>query len=365
MIRAKKIDLFKNLTLQGFFRSAGLIAIFLFAVWILISSVSTVASAKGPIVLKLNEMSGTMGTGWPALVSFKEGVERRTNGLVEVKLYPNQGLFKAFQALTGLEKGMGDISVVNPFYTPNEMPLEILETSRPFNYPDMPTAIDASYKYWTSPFMENYMAKTHNLKVLWTVPRGEFHIYTRRELVRTMEDLKGLKIRSAGGMFTKMLHALGATPVAIGIMDVYSAVSRGIVDGVHLTTSCLKEFKLVEHINCLTVGNTGVNVSLFPISLRSFNKLPKEFQDIVVKEGYKTHILYGNAFYRDSLEGVELLKAKAGSQIYTLPPEELARWKKATISVTEEWIKDTEAKGLPAREAIELFDRLLKEATGK
>jgi TRAP-type C4-dicarboxylate transport system substrate-binding protein len=64
--------------------------------------------------------------------------------------------------------------------------------------------------------------------------------------VRTMADLEGKKVRSYGAYIPKMLEALGAIPVNLGMPEMYESLQRGVVDCVYWTRSLTVPFKLHE-----------------------------------------------------------------------------------------------------------------------
>jgi TRAP-type C4-dicarboxylate transport system substrate-binding protein len=69
-------------------------------------------------------------------------------------------------------------------------------------------------------------------KMMFFVCHGPGLIHTKKP-VRTLEELKGMKIRSTG-MSTKIVQAFGATPVAMPMTESYDALSRGLQKGLHV-----------------------------------------------------------------------------------------------------------------------------------
>jgi len=87
---------------------------------------------------------------------------------------------------------------------------------------------------------------------LWT---SEPNIMIMRDkVIRTPADLAGLKIRVAGATAAEVATALGATPVQMPISQVYNAMQTGLIDGVFTGASTLRDFKLDEVADALTLG---------------------------------------------------------------------------------------------------------------
>ena len=51
---------------------------------------------------------------------------------------------------------------------------------------------------------------------------------------------------------------------------------------------------------------------------------------------------------------------EAGVQVYTLSPDEESRWYKIFDTVTEKWIAESEAQGYPAKDAINVMNRVIR-----
>jgi TRAP-type C4-dicarboxylate transport system substrate-binding protein len=318
--------------------------------------------------LKYNEITRTNS---PAYLGgskpFVENVEKRSGGRLKIELFTADALFKSKEVLTALDAGIADFGVVFPAYMPKDLPLALV-TDLPFAYPDMKTAFEVIYKLFQTPVMEDYMAQK-GLKMLYVVPRGSYQIYTTKKWVKSMDDLKGMKIRGAGGMSTKMLKALGASPVSIPMLDAYPSLQRGLLDGVHGAFGASIVVKHDELLKYFTIINSGTVSSANVISLKSFNKLPRDLQQILVEEGKRI-----NSVVRDAQvavgydqpdefpEAYQKMKER-GVQFYTLSPAEREAWKAATASVWDEWLSDVETKGLPGKQVLEEYRRLLKEAT--
>lgn len=87
---------------------------------------------------------------------------------------------------------------------------------------------------------------------LWT---SEPNIFIMKDaVIRTPDDLAGLKVRVAGATAAQVAEALGATPVQMPINQVYNALQTGLIDGVITGASTLSDFKLDEVANSYTLG---------------------------------------------------------------------------------------------------------------
>ncbi len=95
--------------------------------------------------------------------------------------------------------------------------------------------------------------------------------------VKTMEDLKGMKIRTIAGPSVDMLKALGAVPVVMPMPDVYMALQKGTLDGVMADWEPIQGFRFHEVAKYVTT-NTPFSYSLFTLIMNKdkFNSLPRK-----------------------------------------------------------------------------------------
>jgi tripartite ATP-independent transporter DctP family solute receptor len=97
-----------------------------------------------------------------------------------------------------------------------------------------------------------------NLVALCWMDAGARSIYNTKHPIKTVEDLKGLKIRVIGNpIFVDMMNALGGNGIAMGYDQVFSSLQTGVIDGAennppsyvfsnHYTAA--KYFSLTEHL---------------------------------------------------------------------------------------------------------------------
>jgi len=110
-----------------------------------------------------------------------------------------------------------------------------------------------------------------------------FHIYVNKKWgwVKTPWDLHGLKTRTAGSLHLVFVKKLGITPIAMPIGDAYTALERGVVDGLTWPTDIYKYglHEVLDYIICPPY-KTDSNTCFF-MNLDTWNSLPPHLQDIV------------------------------------------------------------------------------------
>ena len=156
---------------------------------------------------------------------FLQEIETRTQGRVKITFYgdgalaPPQGIYDA------LRKGVANMGSVLPAYTPGQFPLLTI----------------AEYAHWwpmgvigsnvvTEACANFRPAELGSVKVLYLVATAPLGLGSLKP-VKTLEDLKGLKVRSTG-VSADLMRALGATPVSMPRSEAYEAMRKGVVDSI-------------------------------------------------------------------------------------------------------------------------------------
>ncbi|HHU76242.1 MAG TPA: TRAP transporter substrate-binding protein, partial [Firmicutes bacterium] len=191
------------------------------------------------------------------------------------------------------------------------------------------------------------------VKILWLFCHDVGQLVSTNKPIKTLEDLKGLRLRSPSATLNPVVEAWGAIPVNLPMSELYEALQKGVVDCTIAPLSSIYDFNLSEVVNYATFGDFYVCTFFMAMNEDTWNSLSPEdqkvFEGIIGKE---MAIKAGEAYDHGGQLGLGELEKK-GVPIYNLPDEELARWKEAIAPIVDEWIADKEAKGLPGREVYE------------
>ena len=264
------------------------------------------------------------------LEEFCRELEKRTNGKVKVDYFAGQSLLKAPAMFDGVVDGVADIGYAHVYYSAGRF--KVMETcGLPIGYPSGWVASQVA-----NDFYENYKPKEFDaVKVLFFNSTPNSAIATAKKPIRKLEDLKGLKIR-APGMPGEIIKALGGTPTPTPMMEVYEAISKGVIDGETSNFETLFAFKFAEVVK-YTTSIPSINFP-YPFYLvmnkNSYKKLPADVKPIfdeLVGEYKERFILMWNAIdFVGKQFGI-----KKGVEIIELPESEMARWKAAVQPVID------------------------------
>ena len=170
-------------------------------------------------------------------------------------------------------------------------------------------------------------------------------IQTIKKPVKTLEDLKGLKLRGTGRL-GDIVKALGGTPIPIETPDLYDSLKRSVIEGALLPLETLKGFKTGEIIKYVTASwKIGSAYCFFVIMNKDkWNSLPPDVQKTITDFSNEFIERWAVEWNNIDIEGKDFFQ-KEGGQIINLPDAESARWVKASQPVVEDFRKDLISKG--------------------
>jgi len=181
--------------------------------------------------------------------------------------------------------------------------------------------------------------------------------------IRTLEDLKGLKIRSGGGTSNLIWERLGATPVSIPSPEVYSSFQRGIVDAIAWNDSAFYTYELYEIGRYLTVLNINTVGCANCMNRKFFDRLPPDLKRNFYESLRIGEQMYAASYDNNSACGRNVMIAD-GVKLIMLSPEEQKRWREKLEPLWDEFIKTNEAKGLPAGDMVKDLRALVEKYKG-
>ncbi len=274
-------------------------------------------------------------TGW-----FCDEVKKRTNDRLEIAYYPGGTVLSPVKMYDGVVTGIADMGVSHIQYTRGRFPMmEVFDL--PLGFPSGWVATQVS-----TDFFNKYQPKEwKDVHVLYVNTSGPVILQTISKPVKTLEDLKGLKIRATGRM-TEVIKALGAVPIPLEMPDVYDALRRAVIEGILVDLSTLKYWKFAEVVKYVTsTWRLGTGITFyFVINKNKWDALPPDIQKIFTQVAIETKDKQGALWNAMDIEGVDMFRSKGG-QIIPLAEAEVSRWKKAVEPVVADYKKAMASKG--------------------
>jgi len=292
-------------------------------------------------------------------------VEKATGGRVKFQSLP-----KAPAAAPGtfdaVRDGLVDLPYVTASYTPARHILPLMaELPGAGNTAEI-NSVAFSRIHWKY-FQKYGEYKGVKLLAVWT--HGPGQMFTKKP-VKSLDDFKGQKIRTGGGIAEQVANALGASAFVKPAPESYELLNSGVADGVFFPFESIASFKLDKVIGQATVFPGGLYSSAFGFFMNEdkWNKIPKQDQAIIEKYSYEYAARSnGQSWDRADKVGRDALTA-AGAQIVSATAAMQAKAKKRSGPIIEDWIKKAAEKhpGLDARKVLAEFHAELKKvAAGK
>ncbi len=308
------------------------------------------ASAQAQDVVKLTLADQNSPTGWGpahALYPWVKQVEEASKGRIKIEVFASQTLIKGIDMWKGISSGIADIGWCVQGYWPEQTPL-----SDVMSLPFLPikTAEHGSAILWQLyekfPSIQKEYGPIQPLVLHTTSPN---FLITSKKQVKTLEDMKGLKIRTLGGPPIEMAKALGASPAVLPMPDMYQALDKGVFDGAAVPWEAIHGFRLYEVAKNITMVPFYASYFSLCANRQKIQSLPKDVRDILMaKGGLEGSKFWGKNFFDTAEEGVQERVKAAGITLnrYDVPLAEVERWKKvAGEPLWDEWVKKMEGKG--------------------
>jgi len=211
--------------------------------------------------------------------AFKEEVERRSDGRIEVHLFPNRALGDEKAMLEGMRLGTVDMAVMSSAVNSQVVP-EFALTDLPFLFANEKQARAVLDGPVGAALAEK--VKDKGLMVLSYMEGGFRNLVNNVRPINTPADMAGVKFRVIQSpIYIEMVESLGGNAVPMAWGEVYTAVQQGTIDGLEAPPSVIEQNKFAEVVKYLSMSNHTYSALEFMISKRRFDALPEDLRAIV------------------------------------------------------------------------------------
>ena len=212
------------------------------------TTADTSYSAENPLVLTLAHGLSEAHTVHIAMTQFAEEVNEKTDGRIQVKIFPNGQLGSENENLEQLQAGVIAMTKVSApgLATYNE-------AYNAFGLPYIFNDTEDFYHVMDSQQMQDFFLSTGDdgFVTLTYYTSGARSFYTKDKAIRTPADLKGLKIRTMDSqMAIDMMNCLGGSATVMGYSDIYTGMQQGVIDGAENNVTALRDHGDVTKYYC-------------------------------------------------------------------------------------------------------------------
>jgi len=261
---------------------------------------------------------------------FKKLVEERSNGRVEVKLFPSGSLYKGLDLVQAILRGDAEMSTLtSAYWTALSPKLAVFE---------LPYAFPSRAAFYRAIDDTGFIAGTYDeveakgAKVIAVLPYDHFGFATRTTPLRAPQDMKGLKIRGLGKINSAMLQAFGASPVSLNLVELSPALQQGVIDGLNAPIDIMLAYKWYESVKHLTYAPVYLGFYPWMVNAKWWNGLPEDLRKIIQDTAIEVAQRHRARSEAETTRALEGLKAQ-GVDVHVQTDEERKAWIEASAPV--------------------------------
>ena len=264
----------------------------------------------------------------------KAEIEKRSNGRIEVQLYPAGQLGDMVSTVEQVKRGIIQGVQVGDGWIANHFP-EIQAISIPYIFKDR----DVAWKVLDGPFgkeiMDEYTKKT-GLRLLHLTENGGFRCFSNntRE-IRSAADMKGLKIRvMPNPAHQETVKALGALPVVVDWGELYTALQTKVADGQENAIPTFVVPKLYEVQKYMILDGHFYSINSVIIQDKWYKSLPSELQRAIDQSAFISTVVNRGVCTASEQKNIKFIQEK-GMKVYAPTAKEKETFQVAQKPVVE------------------------------
>ncbi len=336
-------------------------------------SLGCLAAASSVLALSASAQTITMSvvTGSPPGHIISDGgvepwmacVEDALGDGINFNYFPSGQLVALRELQAGLESGVANAVPIPIGYASDRMPLNNVSM-----LPGMGTSAQEVIGSYSRAIREiDALGEEFveaNAVPIWAMGFPPYQIISMGPAMDRIESFQGKVVRSAGGTMTLAIQALGAAPAEVTVADLYVSMERGVVDSTISGLASVKPYNLQEIMQSVsTNGAFGTFTNVFSINRDFWNGLPGDVQQVMADCGLQVE---RSIAARMDAEAVTLAEefAALGIDVFEFEEAAAAEINARLDAVKDDWVGRLEARGLPARDVLEVYQSIMAEQSG-
>ena len=319
--------------------------------------------AQQTVTLKFHTFMAPQSNVWLNMhKAWMSKVEKESGGRIKFEAYPAMQLGGTpVQLYDQARDGVVDIVWTLPGNTAGRFPrVEV------FELPFMMTNAEATSKaYWEyvqtmapDEFKETQLIALH--------VHGPGAIHTVDKPVRSVADLKGLKMRAPTRQVTKLMGALGAIPVGMPLPGIPDALSKGTINGAVIPWEVVPAVKVNEltkfHAEFDPAGGCLYTTTfVMAMNKAKYNSLPPDLKKIIDdNSGIETSGWLGKVQQEGDVPGRKTASDR-NNTIFTVGPVEAQEFRRKSRALEIEWLEDMNKRGYDGRKLLDTARSLIEK----
>lgn len=269
-------------------------------------------------------------------VKFCELLEKKSGGKMKAKMFGGSSLGKDTAVVSSMQGGVIDMGIMNANLL-SGLVKDFGVLDFPFVFSNEKVAYKVLDGAWGTKLSNKLLDKGIVGLGFWEMGYLNYHTGTRP--INKLEDIAGLKIRvTETPLQIDFQKALGANPVPIPYVELYTALEQHTVDGGNQTFINVQAAKLYEVQKYMTVTNHMYNPQMLLMSKKVHDRLNDDEKKVLAEAAAEARDYQRKLSQEYSAKARDFLKDKIA--INVLPPEEVAKMKEKTRPLIDKYAKE-------------------------
>lgn len=324
------------------------------------------AQAADPIKLKVAHFLPPSAPGHAKfIVPWCEKVQAESKGELQCEIYPAMQLGGTpAQLFTQARDGVADIVWTLPGYTAGRFPI-----TEAFELPFIATTHEPSSKATWDFVQNNALKEFRGVQLIGAWVNGANQLHMRNKAVRSLEDIRGLKVRAPSRLGNQLLTELGATAVGMPVPQMAESLSKGVIDGALVPWEVLpatKAHELTKYHTDTAPGHAMTTATMvYVMNAKRYNSLPEHLKAVIDNNSGRDTSAWISAQFRNADAGGKAAAEGRGNEVIVLSEAETQKWKDATEVVVKNWVEDLQKKGVDGQKLVDEARELVKKYTAE
>jgi TRAP-type transport system periplasmic protein len=323
------------------------------------------AFAQQSVTLKFHTFMAPTSNVWLNMhKAWMDKVEKDSGGRIKFEAYPAMQLGGTpVQLYDQARDGVVDVVWTLPGNTAGRFPrVEVFEL--PFIMSNAEATSKAYWEYVQTMAPDEFK----DTQVIALQVHGPGVIHTAEKPVKSVADMRGLKMRAPTRQVNKMLASLGATPVGMPLPQIPDALSKGTIQGCVIPWEVVPSVKVHEltkyHAEFDPAGGALYTTTfVMAMNKAKYNSLPPDLKKIIDKNsGVETSGWLGKTQQAGDAAGRKAA-VDHGNTIFTVPAAEAQEFRRRSRSIEVEWVEDMNKRGFDGRKLLDTARSLIEKHT--
>jgi len=305
--------------------------VFIIAIGLTVISDKAATAASDVIKWKCQLYWPSASASYPHALSVVKKIKDRSKGRLIIETYPAKALVPTSEIYNSVKRGFIQMGSISPAYVRSQQPLANIASNLPFNFQSVAECLYFFNHLGFEKMLRDAFAKDGLYYVTEKLPPVEL---TLTKPVHTLEDFKGLKIRSVG-ILQNFFNSIGASASYLPASEVFPALASGVVDGAHYAAVqgaySMKFYEITKYHLRVPLS---IDASSWIVSQKALDALPNDLQQVVYSTLHDEMWRRSNEYQILEEQTAILAQKEYGVKMLTLPPEE---YKKMLVYAMKLW----------------------------